>query len=230
MSQKTFLSRVRSAFLAGLGLLAPLVVTWIVFAWLIERVGGGFRSTFFFFLPDIAGDNEVLDLALDGLAILIVLLLVTALGYLSRYVVSHYFVRRAERLIANIPVVRVVYRNVKHIIHTVSLEPRRLVEHVVLIEFPRRGAFAIGFLTNRARGEVQARTATEVFTVFVPTTPNPTSGFLVFVPRDQVTVLDMTVGDALKLIISGGAVSPAWPAAIPPSRQPMVAPGEPPRH
>ena len=91
----------------------------------------------------------------------------------------------------------------------------------MLVEFPRKGRWAIGFLTSKARGEAQARTEQEVWTVFVPTTPNPTGGFLIFVPKDEITELEMSVGEGMKLIISGGGVMPPWPPVD--ARKPLPA-------
>ncbi len=219
MSTASRFASLRTAFLSGLVLLAPLAVTWLVFSWLIDRVGGAFRPIFFFYLPEQLAGYPGMGLVLDVITTALVLALITLLGYGSRYVISHYFGQMTERLIENIPGVSTVYRTVKQIVDTFSAQKRNVFEKVVLIQFPRTGSYAIGFLTNRAQGEVQARTAEEVWTVFVPTTPNPTSGFLVLVPRQDITVLDMTVGDAMKLVISGGAVTPTWPTpngALPP--------------
>lgn len=214
----------RNAFLSGLVLLAPLAVTWVVFSWLVDKVGGGFRPIFFFYVPEIWRDHPGLELIWNVLATVIVVLLVTLLGYFSRYVLTHYFGQVTERVINNIPGVGTVYRTVKQIVETFSAQKRAVFERVVLVEFPSPGSYAVGFLTNRAQGEVQARTADEVWTVFVPTTPNPTSGFLVFFPRHKVTELDMSVGEAMKLVISGGTVAPAWPPPATVLVQPAVNP------
>ena len=204
----------RNAFLSGLVLLAPLAVTWLVFSWLVDKVGGTFKPVFFPFLPDFLR-HEGLDLVWNFLATLIVVALVTVLGYVSRTVLTVYFGRTAERLINNIPGVGAVYRTVKQIVDTFSAQNRNIFEKVVLVEYPSPGTFVIGFLTNRANGEIQLRTSAEMWTVFIPTTPNPTSGFLLFYPKERVTELDMSVGDAMKLIISGGTVVPTWPPATP---------------
>lgn len=200
----------RNAFFSGLLLLAPLAVTWLVFSWLVDRVGGNFRQVFFFAVPASLREHPSLELIWNVLATLIVIVLITMLGFISRYVFSHYFGQLTERLINNIPGVSTVYRTVKQIVETFSAQKRNVFERVVLIEFPRPGSWVIGFLTNRAQGEVQERTAAELWTVFVPTTPNPTSGFLVLVPKEHVQELDMTVGEGMKFIISGGTVVPEW--------------------
>ena len=204
----------RNAFLSGLLLLAPLAVTWLVFSWLVDKVGGTFKPIFFPFLPEFLR-HESLDLVWNFLATIIVVLLVTLLGLISRTVLTAYFGRTAERIINNIPGVGTVYRTVKQIVDTFSAQKRNVFEKVVMVEYPKSGVYVIGFLTNRANGEIQSRTAADMWTVFIPTTPNPTSGFLLFYPRERITEMDMSVGDAMKLIISGGTVVPNWPSTAP---------------
>lgn len=201
----------RNAFLSGLVMLAPLTVTWIVFSALFEKVGGSFRPYLLPFVPESLRDY---DIVWNILATLIVFILVTILGYVSRYVLGKYFGGLAERFIQSIPGVGHVYNTVKQIVATFSTQHRQLFSKVVLIEFPRPGVYSIGFLTNKTQGEAQAKAGIELWTVFVPTSPNPTSGFLILLPREQITELDMSVGDGMKMIISGGAVTP--PAPIPP--------------
>jgi len=201
----------RNAFFAGLLLLAPSLVTIWAFTKIIDLVGGTFRPVFFFYVPESLRDRPSLSLVWDILATLIVVLLVTAFGYLSRYVLGKYFGGLAERFILNIPGVSAVYNTVKQIVATFSAQNRNLFSKVVLVEFPRRGSWVIGFLTNKTQGEAQTKTALETWTVFIPTTPNPTSGFLIMVPRTDLVELDMSVGDGMKMIISGGGVVPPWP-------------------
>ena len=205
----------RNAFLSGLVLLAPLAVTWVVFKWLVDKVGGGFKPIFFFAVPPALRDHPSLDLVWDVLATAIVLLLITLLGLTSRYFLSAYFGRATERVINNIPGVGAVYRTVKQIVDTFSAQKRNIFEKVVMVEYPAPGSFVVGFLTNRAKGEIQSRTGEELWTIFIPTTPNPTSGFLIFYPKTRVQELEMSVGEAMKLIISGGTVVPPWPPATP---------------
>ncbi len=209
---ETRVASVRNAFLTGLLLLAPIAVTWLVFSWLVDRVGGGFRDIFFFYVPDTLRNHPSLGLAWNILSTLLVVLLVTLLGYVSRLFLGRFFGGMAERIITNIPGIGTVYTTVRQIVDTFNTQNRNLFAKVVLVEFPRIGTYAIAFLTNKARGEPQAKTREEVWTLFVPTTPNPTSGFLIMVPRSQLIELDMSVGDGMKMVISGGSVVPPWPA------------------
>ncbi len=203
----------RNALLTGLVLLAPLVVTIWALRKIIEVVGGTFRPIFFVFLPEFLRDRPSLNIVWDIIATLIVLLLVAMLGYVSRYVFGKYLLSVGERIMLSIPGVNAVYTTVKQIVDTFGSQKRNLFSKVVLIEFPRRESWVIGFLTSKTQGEAQAKTNKEVWTVFVPTTPNPTSGFLILFPKEDIVELEMSVGEGMKLIISGGGVVPPWPTS-----------------
>ncbi len=208
------ISSIRKAFLSGLVLLAPLGITFFVFNWLVVRIGGSFKKQLLFFVPDELIAKENLEMLWNALATIIVLLLITLLGYLSRYVIAKYLFSIGEKVLKNLPIVNTVYTSVKQIVDTFSSDKRAVFEKVALVQFPRPGCFAVGFLTGDTRGEVKGRLEHKSINVFVPTTPNPTSGFLVMLPEDQVQILDMSVGEGMKLIISGGAVVPEWPPKV----------------
>ncbi len=201
-------------------LLAPLFVTAWVFLLLFEKIGGGFRPILLPFVPEQLRDY---DIVWNILATIIVVALITLLGYVSRYVLGKYFGGLAERIIQTIPGVNSVYNSVKQIVSTLSTQNRNLFNKVVLIEFPRKGVHTIGFLTNKAQAEAQARVGQELWTVFVPTTPNPTGGYLLLIPKDEIIELEMSVGEGMKLVISGGAVVPPWPTTKAP-RPPFILP------
>jgi uncharacterized membrane protein len=203
----------RNAFFSGVIVVAPLGFTIYVFVKIVDFIGGTFKPVFFGFVPEGIRDRPGLDIVWEILATVIVVLLVTLLGYASRYVFGKYFLSIGDRFVQSIPGVSAVYNTVRQIVNTFSSQRGHMFNKVVLVEFPRKGCWTIGFLTNMTQGEAQARTAQEVWTVFVPTTPNPTSGFLLMVPRRDAVELDMTVGDGMKMVISGGAVVPPWQAA-----------------
>jgi len=165
------------------------------------------------FVPNAIRDKPELDAVWDVLATLIVIALVTLLGLVSRYVFGKFFFSIGDRFMQSIPGVSAVYNTVRQIVNTFSSQGRHMFNKVVLVEFPRKDCWTIGFLTNTYQGEAQTRTQVEAWTVFVPTTPNPTSGFLLMVARSSVVELDMSVGDGMKMIISGGAVVPQWDGA-----------------
>lgn len=199
----------RNAFLSGALMVAPLVVTIWAFSTIIDVVGGTFRPLYESYLPL---SLQRIPFFLDLLATCFVVLLVTLLGFLSNYVLGKFFLSTGERLIQRIPGVGALYNSVKQIVATFGTQNRNLFNKVVLVEFPRKGMWVIGFLTNKQQGEPHTAVGTESWTVFVPTTPNPTSGFLLLVPRHEVVELEMSVGDGMKMIISGGAVVPPWPS------------------
>jgi uncharacterized membrane protein len=209
-----FLISARTAFFSGVVLLAPLSITLLVFSWLVEKIGGRFRSHFFFYLPDQLLEKANLLVLWNLLATILVLILVTLLGYLSRYFIGRYVILFAERIVRTVPFVNSVYTTVKQIADTFSLQKQAIFQKVVLVEFPRSGTYALGFLTNRAKGEIQERTKENLLNVFLPTTPNPTSGFLIMFPADQISELDMSVAEGMKVIISGGALVPVWNAEL----------------
>ena len=209
----------RNAFFSGVILVAPLCLTIWFFSKIVEFVGGTFRPLFLVFVPDSLRDRTGLDTAWSILATLIVVVLVTGLGYVSRYVFGKFFFSVGDRFMQSIPGVSAVYNTVRQIVNTFSSQRGQMFNKVVLVEFPRKGCWTIGFLTNTAQGEAQAKVGAEAWTVFVPTTPNPTSGFLLVLPRSEIVELDMAVGEGMKLVISGGAVVPSWPAAETPKRR-----------
>jgi uncharacterized membrane protein len=206
----------RNAFFSGALLLAPLIVTIWAFLKIIDMVGGTFRPIYQDYLPQ---SLQRIPFFWDLLATGVVILLITALGYLSQYVFGKVFLSMGERAIRRIPGVGPVYNSVKQIVATFGSQNRNMFNKVVLVEFPREGLWSVGFLTNKAQGEPQVASGAESWTVFVPTTPNPTSGFMLIVPRDKVRELEMSVGDGMKMIISGGAVLPvagnAKPVVLP---------------
>lgn len=208
--------RLRNAFIAGLVLLAPLGVTYFVIDFLRSKIGS--RVTAMIpqnILPPDIRRLPIVDFGLDMAAVLIVVLAITLLGFFSNYFLGKVVIMGTERVIDRVPFINAVYRTVKQIVETFSKQQKAVFQKVVLTEYPRKGVYVLGFLTSEARGEVQEKTGAEVVNVFIPTTPNPTSGFLLMVPRDEVIEMDMTITDGMKLIVSGGAVSPPYPAPPP---------------
>lgn len=232
-SRTSALKSIRAAFFAGLIALSPILVTAFVLNWLVDKVGGNFRELFLFFLPRGMLDAEdmpyggLVTFAWNVVAMLVAFAQITLLGYLTRYFAGRFVFLQTERLMQRVPLIGAIYQSVKQIVETFSSQNRAVFEKVVLVQFPRPGLYAIGFLTNRARGEAQARTREELWNVFVPTTPNPTSGFLVMVPKSELIEMDMTVGEGMKLIVSGGAVTPPWPGRESEAPVPAIAPVHP---
>lgn len=206
--QPSRFAQFRNAFFAGLLLIAPVWVTIWAFIQIIDFVGGTFHPLYERYLPaGFVGSGFLWKI----LATIFWVLAVAGFGYVSRYVFGKYFLDAGERMIQSIPGVNAVYNTVKQIVDTFGTKNRNLFNKVVIVEFPRPGSWVIGFLTSKTQGEAQVKAGNEVWTVFVPTSPNPTSGFLLMIPAREITELEMSVGEGMKMVISGGAVVPPWP-------------------
>lgn len=129
---------------------------------------------------------------------------------LSKFFLGKWAMRAIEKFIEHVPVVKNIYKTIKQIVETFGQNHKEIFSKTVLIEYPQKDNYALAFLTSETEGEIQDRTGQTVVNVFVPTTPNPTSGFLLMIPKKKVTELDMSVADGMKLIISGGVVVPAY--------------------
>ena len=205
----SFSRKFRNAFLTGLIIFLPLGTTIFVLNFLLgmfqepatrlARELGLEAERFFFGLETL--------LAILGLAIGVLAL--TALGFLSNYVLGKFFISTAEKFLGKVPFLNTVYRSAKQIVQTFGRENRAVFKEVVLIEYPRSGCYVLGFVTCDASSEIDQAMDRKLTNVFVPTTPNPTSGFLLLLPREEIISLDLSVGDGMKMLISGGAVSPS---------------------
>lgn len=215
----SLLGRLRAYFLTGVIVTAPISITiflvWQFLAFLDTHVAG--------LVPDRYNPETYLPFSLPGLGLLLMLAFLTLVGMLTAGLAGRTLVRMGERLLSRMPVVRGVYGTLKQIFETVLAQKSRSFREVVLIEYPRRGIGAIGFVTGPTRGEIQARTEEDMVNVFLPTTPNPTSGFLLFVPKGDLIHLDMTIEEGIKMVISGGIVTPSMEQAAKPSR-PLAGP------
>ena len=202
--RRGLIARIRTYFLTGVVVTAPIGIT----LWLLWLVVDLFDRAVVPLIPDAYNPTDILGRNVPGVGIVIVLILVTLVGALFTNVAGRFLVRFGERLVSRVPVVRTIYGVLKQIFDAVLAQSANAFREVVLIEYPRRGIWVIGFITSPTRGEVQRVTEEEMVNVFLPTTPNPTSGFLLFVPRKDCIPLDMTVEEGVKLVISGGIVSP----------------------
>ena len=205
---KQILRSLRNAFLTGVIVILPLSVTIVVINVLLDRVGTPASNFFFFYLDPAWRDMPAVQLGLEILSIFVVLLLITLFGYGSRLVLGRIILKSFERVLESLPFINTVYRTVKQIVDTFSQQKKAVFQEVVLLEYPRKQSYVLGFLTSKAQGEPQAVTGEEIVNVFVPTTPNPTSGFLLMIPQADITRLNMSIAEGMKLIISGGAVVP----------------------
>ncbi|GAA6198898.1 DUF502 domain-containing protein [Aquicoccus sp. SU-CL01552] len=200
------LARLRGAFLTGLVVIAPVGLT----IWLIWSVVGWIDGVVLPLVPQTMRPEQYIGINLRGVGVIIFLMFTVIVGWIAKGIIGRSLIGFAERLVDRMPVVRSVYSGIKQISETVFAQSESSFEKACLIQYPRRGIWAIGFISTTAKGEVaqRAETGGRLISVFVPTTPNPTSGFLLFFPEEDVTELDMTVEDAAKLVISAGLVYP----------------------
>lgn len=197
---------IRNAFITGTIVILPLGVTIFVINLLIDKLGKPASQFFFGNLDVISG--SAWDKALQLLAVLIVFTLITIIGFGSRFVIGRVLLNSFETLLHRVPFINTFYGTVKQIVTTFSKQEKAVFQEVVLLEYPRKKCYVLGFLTSKATGETQAVTGEQIVNIFVPTTPNPTSGFLLMLPETDITRLKMSVADGMKVIISGGAVTP----------------------
>ncbi len=202
--------RLRTYFFAGVLVTMPLAVTFLVAWWFIGVVDDYIVPL----IPDgwnpdhYLKETVGLEIGLPGLGLIVLVVAITLIGALTAGFLGRMIVTIGERILARMPIIRSVYSAIKQILETVLKQQSKAFRQAVLVEYPRRGIWAIGFITGATEGEVQNLTMQEVVNVFLPTTPNPTSGFLLFIPRKDLVFLDMTVEEAVKMVISGGIVTP----------------------
>ncbi len=211
------LASLRSSFLTGLVVIAPVGLT----VWLIWTLIGWVDGFVLPLVPDRFNPEQYIGINLRGVGVIFFLLFTVVVGWVAKGLIGRSLIRFAEELVDRTPVVRSIYSGIKQIAETVFAQTDRSFEKACLIEYPRKGIWAIGFISTQAKGEVanKAVTTQGMVSVFVPTTPNPTSGFLLFFPKEDVVELDMSIEDAAKLIISAGLVYP--PDQEQPAPQPL---------
>jgi uncharacterized membrane protein len=217
--RRPILTGLRNNFIAGLVVIAPIGLT----LWLIWTVVGWVDSFVWPFVPDAYQPEQLLNRILGrmpmddnwkevnvrGIGVVIFLVFTMLVGWMGKGLIGRSFLRWGEGLVARMPVVRSIYNAVKQIAETVFAQSETSFDKACMIEYPRKGIWAIGFISTATKGELLDKANTGPMTsVFLPTTPNPTSGFLLLVPTKDIIELDMSVEDAAKLVISAGLVYP----------------------
>ena len=212
--KRQMFSGLRNSFLTGIVVIAPVGLTvwliWTVIGWVdgfvLPFVPSSYQPEYF--IKQIFGQDSQMNIR--GLGVVFFLVFTTFIGWIAKGVIGRFFIRNAETLVNRMPVVRSIYSGVKQIAETVFAQSDRSFEKACLVQYPRKGIWAVGFISTVAKGEVKSKSNTdgELLSVFVPTTPNPTSGFLLFFPEEDVIKLDMSIEDAAKLVISAGLVYP----------------------
>ena len=200
--KRSMIAALRTNFLTGLIVVAPIVITiyltWTIITFVDAQV-----------VPLVPPPLR-LDLGLPGFGVVIFLIFTTAVGYFAKNLFGRQIIRIGESWVDRMPIVRSIYNALKQIVETILSQSNASFQKACLVEYPRKGIWAIAFVSTDTKGEIQEQVGGEhgMMSVFLPTTPNPTSGFLLFVPKEDVVLLDMTVEEAAKLVISAGLVTP----------------------
>ncbi|MEZ2127539.1 MULTISPECIES: DUF502 domain-containing protein [unclassified Sinorhizobium] len=220
----SFATRLRNNFLAGLIICAPLAITiWLTWTF-IHWADSWVRP----YIPARYNPESYLNFAIPGFGLLIAIVLITIVGLLGKNLIGQSIVRFGESIVQRMPLVRTIYRSVKQIFETVLKEQSNSFKKVGLIEYPSPGLWSLVFISTDAKGEIASKfnaMGQDMVTVFLPPTPVPTAGFLIFVPREKIVLLDMSPEDAAKLLISGGLVTPEQKEKLVRPKK-LVAPAE----
>lgn len=200
------IAKIRNYIFTGLLVVLPLIVSIAVLWWIFVKITNGVVQL----LPHALKANPTWRIIIRLCIPIVLLALLALIGMIARIVFIRKIFGLGERLLIKIPLFNKIYITVKQISQAFLSPEKTIFNRVVLVEYPRKGLYSIGFVTSKAKGEVQAKTRDEVMNIFIPTTPNPTSGVLIFAAPHEVTKLDMNVEDGMKLVISGGAIVPPY--------------------
>ena len=204
MSEKkvkvSILAKLRNYFFTGVVVLIPIGITLYLTLFIVK-----FSSKI---LPREINPNNYLPFSIPGLEIIISLFIITIIGWLSLSFLGRRLIKLVNEIFQRIPFLRTIYSALGQMTQTFSQSSKNKKKSVVLVEYPRKGSWAVGFATQDNRGEIRNKTNKELVNVFVPTTPNPTSGFLLMFQKSEIIYLDMTFEDASKFIVSAGTLNP----------------------
>lgn len=198
-----FMGRLRAYFLAGTLVAAPIAFTIYIGWWFVSFIDGNVRPL----IPAAYNPENYLPFSIPGIGVLAVMIILTLIGAFTAGYVGRLLLRYGEGLVERMPVFRSIYSAVKQIVETILARKSNAFREVVMVEYPRHGAWSLGFVTGAAHPEAQRHFDDEMVNVFIPCAP-PTAGYLVIIARSQVRHLEMSVEDGLKLVVSAGIVSP----------------------
>lgn len=205
----SFVARLRRYLLTGIVVTAPIAITvyltYVFLTFMDKHVAK--------IIPDHWASDYYSGTAIPGLGLLVALIFFVIIGWLATNFLGRFIIRVYEYILDRMPVIRHIYGAIKQIFETIMASQSSAFREAVMMEYPRKGVYSIGFVTGTTEGEVQDATKAETINVFVPTTPNPTSGYLLFVPKKELIYLDMTVEEAVKLVVSAGIITPPTSAA-----------------
>ncbi len=197
--------KIRNIFITGILVTLPIMVTFFFIRVLFRLIDGIFGPTV----------NQLLTAAglhfiIPGMGFLLTIIIIFSVGLVSTSVIGKKLFEKFEKFLDGIPLVKSIYSGAKQVIHTVATANKAAFSRVVLVQFPKNGIYSIGFVTSEAQGEVQEVTKENVINVFIPTVPNPTTGFFLMIPKEDIIPLNMSIEDGIKLIMSGGIVTPQY--------------------
>ena len=195
----SILSRLRNYFITGIFVLIPIGITLYLTIFLIKISSK--------ILPKELNPNYYLPIDVPGLEIIISLFLITFIGWLSLTFIGKRLVNIFENILNRIPILRTIYSSAEQLIENIS-QDKKTRKSVVLVQYPRKGIWAVGFATKENTGKIKQSIGQDTINVFVPTTPNPTSGFLLMFPKEDVIYLDLTFEEASKFVVSAGSITP----------------------
>lgn len=200
----SLLAKLRNYFLAGILVTAPIAITiyvvWVFLKFLDRKITP--------IIPYSYNPNTYLPVDIPGLGLIIAITFFIVVGWLTRNYFGRVLVRMSENIVERVPVINTIYGAIKQIFETVMASKSDAFKEVVMFEYPRKGIWVLGFVTGATKGEVQSLTSNDTVNIFLPTTPNPTSGFLLFLPKKDVIYLKMSVEEGIKMIVSGGIITP----------------------
>ena len=199
--------RIRNVFITGLLITLPIALTWFILQFLLKNFDA--LSPVFTHMLIQLGAPITEGYRIPFLGLVVTLLIVLTVGWFTTNFFGKKLFELGELLIEKIPFVRRIYKGSKQVVSSIAEADTSTFRKVVLLEFPRRGLLAIGFVTGESLGEVQQVTQANMLNVFVPTMPNPTSGFLIFSPPEELTEVSMTIEEGIKYVVSGGIVTPS---------------------
>lgn len=211
--KKSLLARWRSNFLTGLVVLLPAMISIAVVVWLFRNVSDLTDKLLFFLPPDLTHQNRgegPMYWYWSLFALVFAVMMICSVGLLARHYIGMKIIEWMDAALLQVPFLNKIYGATKQVNEALTSGDKNSFKTVVMIEFPHPGTYAIGFITSEQRAEPQIKAGQNLVCVFIPTTPNPTSGFLVLVPESKVTKLEMSVADGVKYIISLGAIAPAF--------------------
>ena len=203
-AQRSFITLLRNYFITGVLVTAPLTITiyltYVLFHFIDTQVSA--------ILPGELHDDIYGRATIPGIGILIALGFFISVGWLATNFLGRMLIRISEYILDRVPIIRALYKSVKQLLETLIGSQAQAFREVVMIEYPRKGSWTLGFVTGFVEGEIQDATPEDLINVFVPTAPSPVNGFLLFVPRSEILPLKMTVDEGIKMVISMGIITP----------------------